>query len=587
MSNSALQSREGNRAVRPLCGHPLMTDNQPRATRLRITLLLWARPLTVALLLALLPSALLPASLPGAAWFERRLYPATVQVREVKGVTERIVNNTLSLTLKTFLELVLMNSTDVNITRLDVYTASNQILAAKTPYDPSASVGFSTFRSVAPSSSQISGATTLSTLTQNSTASYQQLLSTGQTVSAGFTASRSSNNSAFSILNPSIFGTFNFTATQPLLQDRSRIQVRGPLEIARTQLSITSRQSEAHIADLLATAAVQYWSAVQARDSVKVYQQTLDLAQKAYARDKQALDLGALAELDIFQSEAQVAARKLALIQANYGYRASVDLLRRLMGADLTPQLRAVEIVLEDDPASLPSNAAILPYEDALAAATRMRPELDAAHRLVTVDEINAKIARNLLLPRLDLSAQMLSGGLGGNQVAISGPLGITTPALSGGLGNSLDQVFSLSYPSYGAALQLTLPARNSGARAQLAQVLVNRARDQYTERQVQEQIVEDVRKALNSIDLANASVDAAVTARDLARKNVDAEQQKYELGTIQAFELLDSQTQLATSESALLSAHVGYQQAYIAYQRATWTLLDGLGMVLETPKLN
>ena len=32
----------------------------------------------------------------------------------------------------------------------------------------------------------------------------------------------------------------------------------------------------------------------------------------------------------------------------------------------------------------------------------------------------------------------------------------------------------------------------------------------------------------LNSIaDLANATVDAAVTARDLAQKNVDAEQQK------------------------------------------------------------
>ena len=326
---------------------------------------------------------------------------------------------------------------------------------------------------------------------------------------------------------------------------------------------------------------------MQARDNVKVLQQTLDLAQKSYARDKQALDLGALAELDIFQSEAQVAGRKRDLISADYGYRASVDLLRRLMGADLTPQLRAVEIILEDDPANLPSRAAILPYEDALAAATRVRPELDAAHRAVTIDDINARIARNLLLPRLDLSAQMQSAGLGGNQVAITGPLGITTPASSGGLGDSLSQVFSLGYPSYGAQLQLTLPTRSSGARAQLAQVLVNKARDQYSERQVQEQIVQDVHSALNSIDLANATVDAAIAARDLARKNVDAEQQKYELGTIQAFELLDSQTQLATSESALLNAHVGYQQAYINYQRATWTLLDGLGMVLETPKVN
>src|SRR5947209_8861118 len=93
-----------------------------------------------------------------------------------------------------------------------------------------------------------------------------------------------------------------------------------------------------------------------------------------------------------------------------------------------------------------------------------------------------------------------------------------------------------------------------------------------------------DVRLTLNSIDLANATIEAATLARDLARKNVEAEQQKYELGTITAFEVLDSQTRLSTSESALLNAYVGYQQAFVSYQRATWTLLDGLGMVLEIP---
>jgi outer membrane protein TolC len=545
------------------------------------------RRLAALLMLAsMLPYTAMSVTLPGSAWWEHRMYPDVVKIREVKGIQERIVNGTLSLTLKTFLELVLMNSTDINLTRLDVYTANNSILAAKAPWDPFASASFSASRSTSPSSSQISGATTLSSLTQNSGVNFQQLLPTGQNITAGFTAFRSSNNSAFSLLNPSILGSFNFTATQPLLQDRSRIQVRGPLEIARTQLNIVSRQSEARIADSLATAAVDYWNAVQARDNVKVLQQTLDLAQKSYDRDKQALDLGALAQLDIYQSEAQVAGRKRDLIAANYNSRAAVDALRRLMGADLTPELRAMNIVLEDDPALLPPKTSILPYEEALSAATRVRPELDAAHRQVALDEINAKIARNLLMPRLDFSVQLSSSGLGGNQVAVTGPLGITTPAVSGGLGDSLGQIFAVHNPTYGASLTLTLPQRNSSARAQLAQSEVNRARDEYAERQVREQIVDDVRRALNSIELASATVDAAITARDLAQKNVDAEQQKYELGTITAFELLNSQSQLASSQSALLGAHVGYQQAWIAYQRATWTLLDGLGMVLGTPKV-
>lgn len=98
----------------------------------------------------------------------------------------------------------------------------------------------------------------------------------------------------------------------------------------------------------------------------------------------------------------------------------------------------------------------------------------------------------------------------------------------------------------------------------------------------MQQQVINDVRQALTSLNLANATIESATRARDLARKNVEAEQQKYELGTITAFEMLDSQSRLASAESSLLNAFVGYQQSYVSYERATWTLLDGLGMVLE-----
>jgi hypothetical protein len=43
------------------------------------------------------------------------------------------------------------------------------------------------------------------------------------------------------------------------------------------------------------------------------------------------------------------------------------------------------------------------------------------------------------------------------------------------------------------------LAFRSCTVRAQLAQVPVNKTRDQYNERQVQEQIIEDVRRSLNS----------------------------------------------------------------------------------------
>jgi outer membrane protein TolC len=258
--------------------------------------------------------------------------------------------------------------------------------------------------------------------------------------------------------------------------------------------------------------------------------------------------------------------------------------LRQLIGADLTAALRSTEIVLDDDPTVAPSQSTILPFEEALSKAIQARPEARAAEQRISVDELNARVARDSLLPRLDLSLQGGATGPGFNQILSSDGTNPSLPMPYPGLGETLRQVVGFNYPSYGVGLQLTFPLRNSTAKAALADSLVGRAKDRYQQRQVKEQIVLDVRQALTSIELANASIEAAIHARDLARLNVQAEQQKYQLGSITSFEVLDSQSRLASTESALLSAYVGYQEAYIGYQRATWTLLDGMGMIVEHP---
>jgi len=355
--------------------------------------------------------------------------------------------------------------------------------------------------------------------------------------------------------------------------------------IARTQLLITSEQSEARIADLVAAAARQYWDAIQARDNIKVQQQAYDLAQKSYERDKLALDLGALPSLDIFQSQSQVAQRKVGVIQAQYAYRDALDGLRRIIGADLSPATRSIEIVLEDDPVSIPTP--VLPVDEAIEAALQKRPELSWVRRREGIDDLNARVARDSMLPRFDLSAIGGASGLGGNQVPVTGPLA-TGPStfVAGGLGDALHQMFAFQSPTYGFAVNITLPVRSSAAQAGLADALVNHARDQYQERQFEQQVIQDVKISTNQIAMSLSQIEAAKIARDLVQKNVEAEQQKYELGGVTAFEVLDAQARLATVEGSLLEAYTGYQKALISYERAVWTLLDGMGIIVQVPKV-
>ena len=508
-----------------------------------------------------------------------------VQVREVAKIQEHVFDGKLHLNVKDFIELLLKNNTEINLVRLDVLNAADAVLSAKTPFDPFIQGIFNSTRSVTPQFSQIGGAANLSSLGESSTINYQQTLESGQILSFSFNGFRSSTNSEFYYLNPNISTFMNFQVTQPLLQGRRNLQLRAPLMIARTQLLITSDQSETRIADLVAAYASQYWDAVQARDNIKVQQQAYDLAQKSYERDKLALDLGALPSLDIFQSQSQVAQRKVAVIQAQYAYRDALDGLRRLIGADLDPATRNIEIVLEDDPVAKVEPVA--PTEEAISTALQKRPELSAVRRHQGINDLNARVSRDSMLPRFDLSAFGGGNGLGGNQIAVTGPLGSApTTVAVGGLGDALYQMFAFQAPSYGFQVSMTLPVRNSSAEAGLADALVSRARDRYTERQLEQQVIQDVKLATSQIQMSAAQIEAAKTARDLAQKNVEAEQQKYELGGVTAFEVLDAQSRLATVESSLLQAYVGYRKALIGYERAVWTLLDGLGIIVEMPKV-
>ena len=508
--------------------------------------------------------------------FTRKIERQQVRVHDVEGLPQHIVDGKLHLHLRDFLELLLKNSTTVQLNRLDVYNAADAIIAAKAPFDPLLQPSFNTQRTLTPPSPFFPTLGAFSSLNQVSTIAYNQLLPTGQTIGSSFQIDRISGDG---YTTPALFGTLSFSVTQPLLRNRTGIEQRAPLMLARTQLNITSELSESVIGDAVAQAAQQYWQAIQLRDGIRVAEQAVALAQKTNERDQKALDLGAISKLDIYQSQAQVADSKRALIQAQHQYTSALDGLRRLIGADLTPAMRSTEIVLEDDASAIPTKNDVLPFEEALSKAFASRPELQAAGQQISMDELNAKVSRQSFLPRLDLTA---SGGSSG-PAANFGAAGIVYPGLS----TTLSQVLGFNYPSYGLSLNMNIPLRNSSAQANLSDALVSKTRHTYQRRQTQEQVTLDVRQAINQLELAKATIDAAITARDFARKNVDAEQQKFELGTILVFELLDSQTKLAASETALLGAYVNFQQAYVSYQRATWTLLDGLGMVVEKPQVH
>jgi outer membrane protein TolC len=422
-----------------------------------------------------------------------------------------------------------------------------------------------------------------SALFQVTSLNYSELFPTGTTFAAGTSASRSSRPiSSNNQVNPIWAPALNFTITQSLLRNRGLFVNRAPIVIAQRGLQQSRDNFESQVSAIIQSAVSQYWQVVSAQESLVVVRKSVEQAQASYDHDKRSLELGALPPYDIYRSESELATRKVNAIQAEYLLKEAEDAFRQSVGADLDPNVGAMDLALiekvepQGDLVSLDINQAI---ERAVA----RRPELESQRLQLDVDDINVRLAHNQMQPNLTLQGNASSNGLSGNGYDTTQvPPLLTVP---GGLGVAYSQISQFQFPSYGFSLTLTLPIRNRAAEAALGISEVNKKRDLFSQRATFQSIELEARNAVHQLEQAKLSMGAAKIARDLTQKNLDAEQRKYELGAETIFVLLDTQTQLANADLTLVQAQVSYQLALTAVQHATGELLERYHVQIKDPK--
>lgn len=488
-----------------------------------------------------------------------------------QGLLEHVVDGKLTLSLDDAVRLALANNTDIRLDHSQIEFAEDNLHRVLAPFDPLVTSSFLDQRQKSPASTQLQGATVLDSLTQNTQFNYNQTFQTGTNFQTSFDADKLSTNSSFNFINPSISTFLEFTVTQPLLRNRGLFPNRAPILIAQRNLKQAHASFAGEVNDVVLQAITDYWNVILARENLAVQKKSQEEAEKSYEHDKKALSLGALPPLDIYRSESQVASRRVSVIQAEYALTQAVDQFRQVIGADLDPNIRALEVQLTESPEP---GAELLSMDiaTALSRAAANRPEFEALRQQLSADEISIRLAHNQLQPDLELSGQYASNGLGGDQFNSAVP-----PVLiaTGGLGTSLNQLFHFNSPTYAATLSLTLPIKNHAAEANLGDALVSQRRDQYQERQTKQNVTLEAANAVHMLEVSKLTVEAAKVALDLAQKTLKAEERKYELGSETIFFVLEAQTELSTAEQSLVQAQVNYQLAVAAVDHATGDLLD------------
>jgi outer membrane protein len=490
-------------------------------------------------------------------------------------LNDYVVDGQLTLTLHDAILLALENNSNVRLEESAVENQKMAVLGAFAPFDPQVQANLNINRYSSPGYTELQGVgessnATLNSLTQLGQLNYTQNFSTGTNVQAGISSSKNSENSGFLFYNPFYSSTLSLQFTQQLLRGAGRFANRAPILIARRGLAQSQAAFEGEVNDAIYQVVQQYWNAVQAQGNLDVSDRSLKAAEASYDHDKKALDLGALGPLDIYRSESELAARRVALIQAQFAVQQAEEALKLTIGADQDPLIHGLPLSLTEKPDQGADIAPPDPQTE-LAKAMSNRPEVQADAAALDADHDSIRLARNQLLPSLSLNGFYQSSGLGGNEYNLE-----TLQLISqGGFGSSYSQLFGFGYPGYGGTLTLQLPLKNHAAEAALGSAVVTRSHDLYNMRRTKEQIVNDVTLAIDQMAQARLGLEAAENSYDLAQKSLAADQRKYELGTETIFFVLDSQTRLATAEQTLLSAQIGMQIARANLNHATGDILE------------
>lgn len=345
------------------------------------------------------------------------------------------------------------------------------------------------------------------------------------------------------------------TLRQPLLKnfwiDGTRLNialakesVKQSIEVVRDELLILSR-----------TVAVTYYGLIAAKDSIRVQESALDLANRSLAENKKRVEVGAMAPLEEKQAEAQVAARKADLILARQDFDRSVNALKRLMSDDFA----GLDGVSYEPTAVLEAIPEVFSKQDSWHKALSQRPAIVQRKNDLVKRNISLRYAKNQVYPELDLVG---SFGLSGNQRAVGAVLGDLSDRRN---------------PNYSFGIELNLPLTRRLAKDRLRTERLGIETALLSYKDLEQSIMREVDDYILVAKSSLERVEATKAARSFAEAALDAEQKKLENGKSTNFQVLSLQRDLANSQRDSIDALAQYNIALVNLAWAEGSLLEKL----------
>lgn len=455
----------------------------------------------------------------------------------------------LVLTLQDAVLIALENNLNLEIEEISTDVASFDATGSWGAFDPTFSTTAGYNETDIQGTSQLSGGQVIENNSVTFDSSVSVPFTTGGTLDLSYSRSNDRTSNTFAAFDTSTTDVLTLALTQPLLRGAWRryattAQRQSELDYER------QREREREVRQgMIRDVYNAYWDLVSANEELIVRSEAVELAEEQLRQDDKRLEVGTGTEVDVLQSETNLAQQREQKINAEFLMLQAEDDLRRLLFQK--PAGDVDEFLSEWDwpirpltPLPEASEEMAFDWRRSLQRAIQLRPELWQRRLEIDLAEVGLDLARTNRLAQLDATVSTTSVGFDSDP------------------DEALETAYGWDFPDYRASLTYSIPIFNRSANyaERSARASVRQARLTYDRWEID--ILAEVRTAVRDVIFRIESVRAAAESARLAEAQLKAEQARQEIGLSTTFEVTQFQQTLAEAQSDLVLDRAAYAKS-------------------------
>ncbi|MCU0652410.1 MAG: TolC family protein [Candidatus Omnitrophica bacterium] len=485
-----------------------------------------------------------------------------LRVREIEkavfmasGSQERI----LKIGMVDCLLYSLKNNSEILVKKIEPQIKEGDVRIARADFEPTLTGEYTIEDNTELSGNTLQGATVFNSLDMNFNAGVSGKFVTGTEYNIEFLNERYNSDSAYQVFRPYYIANPKVTITQPLFRDFGILVNQADIIIAQNNRKQSEKSFKNTAITEISRAKTAYYNYFFSLQKYAIDKLALGRTLSLLEINKERYGKGLISSVDLLETEAAAASREKAVVASEAAIKKAEDALKIVTNLVDDPEVWNAKIELLDKPEFKQEKIELL---QCLKSAFDFRPDYQSAKIDLKSKDIKIKVAKNALLPTVDLTG---SYGLNGLEKSYDRAL----------------QNDNTNYIDWMAGVKVSVPW-GGGERAEYDQRKMEKAQALLSFQRLEQDIILEVRDKVREVYVQERQIAVAKLAKEKETQNYEAQQERYAAGQVSTHDILDYQDKLSTAELDYAKAIIDYNISLVNLDKSQGLTLAKNNIKLE-----